>query len=214
MPWVRVDDQFTEHPKAVGRSPIALTIWLSAMCYAGRNLTDGAIDAAMIPRLANALPKACQSGAEELVKAGLWERTETGYMIHDYLDYNPSREEVLAKRAKDSARKGRGIREESAGNLYGTDADSEDIPRAPIPIPIPDPLDDVTSRLPNDPIGAITTGRISPGNAEQMINYGASRLGRVPEASETYEAHPVVSDQELSRRRADPAWGTRKRARR
>ena len=33
-----------------------------------------------------------------LVDAGLWEETEGGWNIHDYLDYQPSRYEVLKQR--------------------------------------------------------------------------------------------------------------------
>jgi hypothetical protein len=40
-----------------------------------------------------------------MVKAGLWERAEGGYRIHDYLDFNPSRKEILKQRAKWSDKK-------------------------------------------------------------------------------------------------------------
>lgn len=33
--------------------------------------------------------------AERLAECGLWERTEGGYLVHDFLEYNPSREEHL-----------------------------------------------------------------------------------------------------------------------
>lgn len=37
---------------------------------------------------------------QELVDAGLWRRVSGGYQIHDYLVYNPSREEVHRKRTE------------------------------------------------------------------------------------------------------------------
>jgi hypothetical protein len=38
---------------------------------------------------------------ERLVEAGVWEdRKDGGYWLHDYLEYNPSKEEVLSRRKK------------------------------------------------------------------------------------------------------------------
>jgi hypothetical protein len=45
---------------------------------------------------------------ETLVDVGLWTQNGTGWVIHDYLEFNPSREQVEEKRRKDSARKARG----------------------------------------------------------------------------------------------------------
>jgi len=35
----------------------------------------------------------------ELTDRGLWEETASGWLIHDFLDWNPSSAEVSAKRA-------------------------------------------------------------------------------------------------------------------
>ncbi|KKL89691.1 hypothetical protein LCGC14_1912240, partial [marine sediment metagenome] len=42
-------------------------------------------------------PKAIKLAAR-LIEVGLWERNGTGYAIHDYLDYNPSKKELEARR--------------------------------------------------------------------------------------------------------------------
>ncbi len=57
----------------------------------------------------------------ELVLAGLWEPTDTGWVAHDFLDWNPSKAEVLASRKEDLARKrGRsGFRQDSDWNPDG-----------------------------------------------------------------------------------------------
>jgi len=39
-----------------------------------------------------------------LIDVGLWEETDGGYLIHDYLDYNPSKAEVLAERQANAKR--------------------------------------------------------------------------------------------------------------
>src|SRR5215471_13935686 len=38
-----------------------------------------------------------------LCEIGLWHQVPHGYELHDYLDYNPSKDDVLAERAKKQA---------------------------------------------------------------------------------------------------------------
>ena len=101
MPFLRVDDSLPDHRKYRRLSDAALGLWVRGSCYANRYLTDGHLDADFIE-------VELQSGvrqklAAELVSRGIWEVTDTGYVIHDHLDYNPSREETEAKRAARAA---------------------------------------------------------------------------------------------------------------
>ncbi len=105
MPYLNVDDHMDEHPKVVGLSHPAFRLYVTAMLYAARNLTDGAV-----PK-AKAREWAAARYATELVDAGLWHDVgkgctrpavdpptcrETGvdgsYLVHDYLEWNHSRE--------------------------------------------------------------------------------------------------------------------------
>lgn len=90
MPYVTVDDGFPDHPKAIGLSDPAVACWLRGLCYASRYLTDGALPKVALPRLGK------QRAAAELVTAGLWEVTETGWQIHDYHQRQRTRAEVDA----------------------------------------------------------------------------------------------------------------------
>src|SRR5262249_1080344 len=54
--------------------------------------------------------------AEVLVKHGLWEATEGGYMIHDWLDYNPPKVELDALSAVRSEAAKEGNRKRWAGH--------------------------------------------------------------------------------------------------
>ena len=70
-----------------------------------------------------------------LVDAGLWEEVPGGFRIHDFLDYNPSKVEVL-----DSVPSGR--RRRLAGTLRGSLRGSlrgkpRESPRPPYPYPYP-----------------------------------------------------------------------------
>ncbi len=98
MTWARFDDSFPEHPKVIGLSADAFRLHVTAICYSARTLTDGVIQQASL-RVIGANKKL----ATELVDAQLWDLHQLGYAVHDYLDYNPSRDHVLAEREKRSA---------------------------------------------------------------------------------------------------------------
>jgi hypothetical protein len=103
MPWVKLDDGFMEHPKVVAAGGHATLLFVAGLCYCARNLTDGKIPAAMVPRLTDLT--APMKLARKLVVVGLWEEIEGGYLVHDWLDWNPSAAETLAKRAAASETK-------------------------------------------------------------------------------------------------------------
>lgn len=93
MAWAKLDDAFAEHPKVVGLPDAAFRLHVHALCYASRNLTDGAI-----PVGALRLLRGTQRQVAVLVSVGLWERAGPGWAIHDYLHYNPSRTNVETRR--------------------------------------------------------------------------------------------------------------------
>ena len=87
MPWVKLDDAFPEHQKVDGLSDGAFRLHVAALCHAGRNLTDGFIGSERVSRL---VPRFRKQHVAELVASCLWHDTEGGWVIHDYLAYNPS----------------------------------------------------------------------------------------------------------------------------
>ncbi len=101
MAWVRLDDRFYDNPKIIGLSDQAVLLYISALCYSSGQLTDGFIPEKALRRIGWRSDD-LESDVTELVNAGLWEPTDGGYMIHDYLEYNPSREELEDLREKRS----------------------------------------------------------------------------------------------------------------
>jgi hypothetical protein len=100
MGWVKLDDGFPHHPKVVGLSLDARWAYVESLCYAARYETDGVVPDAVAP---NGTVRA------ELLASGLWENSGKSISIHDYLVYNPSREEarVLSRtRARAGAKGG------------------------------------------------------------------------------------------------------------
>jgi len=94
MTWVRIDDQFTDHPKLASVGPVAGWVYVSGLCYAARYLTDGFVPETIALRFAGSSPELL----ENLVKCSLWDRVNGGYQIHDFLDYNPPASKVKAER--------------------------------------------------------------------------------------------------------------------
>ena len=108
--WIKLDDGAASHPKIEALSDGAFRLWIHGLCYAATNLTDGRIPKAEAAGWAFALamkagdPAAWKTLLEELTEAAegftapLWTLEESGYRIHDFLEYNPSREDVLRRR--------------------------------------------------------------------------------------------------------------------
>jgi hypothetical protein len=104
----RLDDELLDHDKiedaaeALGKRGHILALGLAAfgILYGNRKLTDGFIKAGALAKYG--IDEALAAAA---VDAGLWDRVEGGYQVHDFLDHNPSAAEVKAKRSKDRERK-------------------------------------------------------------------------------------------------------------
>lgn len=117
MSWVRVDDHFPEHPKllALGPlAPLAAWLWLSGLCYANRHLTDGFVPQSFVEAQASYTGADPLVLAEGLCNALLWHRVlanssqslanESGFTIHDYAEYQPSKAQVMKHRKKNALR--------------------------------------------------------------------------------------------------------------
>ena len=112
MPWVRIDDEMPHHPKVVQVGPLGFAMQVAGLCYCNRFLTDGFIPTAAVPTFLdfseldehafNGRGGVCWMAVAKLVEAQVWEETENGYQIHDYLDYQPSKAAILAERERNS----------------------------------------------------------------------------------------------------------------
>jgi hypothetical protein len=93
MPWFKIDDQFAFHPKAIAAGNAALGLWVRAGSWCAAHLTQGALPAHMVRTLG-----AQRRDADKLVSVGLWMCTEDGYLFKDWDEYQPTKEQVEAKR--------------------------------------------------------------------------------------------------------------------
>lgn len=94
MTWVRVEDLFPEHPKVLRAGPSAAWLFVAGLCYCARNLTDGTIPDQALPGLGQYGTLRARHLARILVDVNLWERVDGGYCVHNYLEFQPSREKV------------------------------------------------------------------------------------------------------------------------
>jgi hypothetical protein len=111
VPWVRFDDQFTIHRKVDGLSDAAFRLHVAAVFWSARNLMDGFVPEEDLDLVCARL-RAPARFAAECVKRRVWHEARTacpsekcpgpvdndGWVIHDYWEYQPTREKVLADR--------------------------------------------------------------------------------------------------------------------
>jgi hypothetical protein len=172
MGWDKTDDQFGIHRKVI-RIPkkqrfAVVGLWTLAKNYSARALTDGVLEAHELDELDAPAPSIA-----ELVRVELWHReacprciqklTEADHplplpagsvVVHDYLEYNPSRKVVIANREAERVRKAshRDSRRSSGGSPTGTPDVRDSESGHPVPDPVPSPLTDVTHPPGSSPV--------------------------------------------------------------
>lgn len=104
MPWARIDDSAHHHRKFKRAGLEATGLYWLAVAYAAGYLTDGRVDTDWLEERVPSPSKRTKL-LEVLVDNGLFEPNGSGYLIHDYLEFNPSRDQVLKRREKDTERK-------------------------------------------------------------------------------------------------------------
>lgn len=107
-PWLRIDENAMDHPKFIALSAHAWRLWCEGCAYCQKHLTDGLIGPLALKGFRYYSPAALKLLLATLVpgKSPCWYQDAAGnIVVHDYLDYNDSREEVL--KARDDAKKRR-----------------------------------------------------------------------------------------------------------
>jgi hypothetical protein len=106
--WGRFDDRYDDNRKvkrAWRANRGAIGLHAMAITYSSRHETDGLID---LDWLIEKVPAARERErvVRVLVEAGLFEALDGEmFMVHDYLEFNPSAADLQAKRERDAARK-------------------------------------------------------------------------------------------------------------
>jgi hypothetical protein len=164
VPWVRFDDQFSIHRKVTGLSDAAFRLHVSAIFWCARNLTDGVVPEEDL-EVVCARVRTPQRFVAELLKRGAWHEIGTechsedcpahpdndatngvtdGWVIHDYLEFQYSKERVMREREGNAARqkkwrdqqkrKGNGVTDPDNASSNGVSHSvSNETPSRPVP---------------------------------------------------------------------------------
>ena len=202
--WTKLDDHFSENPKMVGVGPLGRDLYVRALCYASRNLTDGFIPRGIVSALlaefvgigvplasiGKSAPASTGGTADAasidwqtvMVSAGLWEPASGGFNIHDFLEFNPTREAVLAERKK-TAQRVSTWRKRHAGN-EGSNGVTNGVstpPPVPAPVPVPVPVPTPKRERGGSPRAAVAAAR--PSDLDEVRRFWAEgELAGDPEA--------------------------------
>ena len=107
--WVRVDDQRWLNPKVLMLSMEADCLDVRGMQWSSAQRRDGLVVRNALPLLCGGMPagRTPHDIAQELVDAGRWLPHPEGWLIHDFLEYQPSwaDAEAQAQKRSDAARK-------------------------------------------------------------------------------------------------------------
>lgn len=175
MSWIKLDDQWMDHPKIITAGRDARDMWLASITWCGKHLTDGYFPSNLLPSLAVSAGvdvANCQVFARTLVDVCLWEETENGYFIHDYLEYNPSREQALAtKEARKEAGRAGGIAKASKSPSKPLAKEKQN----PAPSPSPSPNQDNLNNI-DDAAKPARHSRKKPTPEETALNAKAKSL--------------------------------------
>jgi hypothetical protein len=139
MPWARFADDYLGNPKLGGLSTSAVALDMAGIIYSARELRDGHLSSTDVQAIAALIHlRRWDAAAAELVAARRWVAEDGGWLIHDYLDYQPSREKVMAERT--AARDRRRVRSPNSGERSGyANANSGRTQSTPYPVPVPVP---------------------------------------------------------------------------
>jgi hypothetical protein len=107
MTWFRLEDSFANHPKVLKAGNAAVGLWVRCGTYSSQYLLDGHVPLEIAKGLGR------PGEIDTLLETRMWIQNGDGFLIPDFLEYQPSREEVEAERAR------RGMTRAEAGHLGG-----------------------------------------------------------------------------------------------
>lgn len=149
MAWLRLDDATYEHPKILTAGPLPELLYYRLLQWSQQHLSDGVIPTAVLDRVAADILPICSdlanghsvtaygALARVLIDVGLLEETDTGYSIHDYLDYQDASHWVQHKKGVRAAAGSKGGSKTQANRQAKTKQTAEQTSTHQIPVPKP-----------------------------------------------------------------------------
>lgn len=180
MSWAKIDDRANEHRKLLDAGAEACWLWTCGLMYANRQpARDGRIPARMLPMLYPFPPARIPKLSAKLVEVGLWVRTDDGFEIHQFRQWNKTKEQLDSEREATRLRVAEHRRRNGKGN-----ADGNEESNGVTPTDVPDPLRSPTTTLPlGDPVraaGAEPPALVLESPAAGAARTKSRRWSRVP----------------------------------
>lgn len=121
--WVKFENVMPENIKIERSSDRAFRLWVAGICFASRAKSDGFIPISKVLNLTNS---ATEKTVAELVNSGLFERVDGGYLVHNYLRYNPSSQRIreLQASSRDSTAKWRDKQRDEDVTRHANESDA------------------------------------------------------------------------------------------
>lgn len=148
MTWTKIDDGFHTNPKILGLTDPAFRLYVTGLNWSVAQLTDGHITEVALPLCLPTMrqkPK-LERVVAELVAAALWDRCDVHdsprcWLVHDFTDYQPTRERVETDRERTRERQRR------HRDKRKTDASRNALQTGTVTVPRPDPTRSTTYSL-------------------------------------------------------------------
>ncbi|MDA3936946.1 MAG: hypothetical protein PF636_08875 [Actinomycetota bacterium] len=114
-PHIKIDQSITSHQRTIKIAAkyfyASIGLHVAAIGWCDRLRTNGHLPADIVPTLGKGGYKAAQS---ELLRVGMWECTDDGFLIHDYLDWQDSAEDINRRSQRGRENAGRRWQTEEA----------------------------------------------------------------------------------------------------
>jgi len=112
--WLKKDDRFPEHRKIRRLTDGQYRLHDTALHACAKDETDGLVTENDIADMEHG--RRLRRHVQSLVDAGLWHKVHNGWLVNDYLDYNPSHAELDEKREQARTRQAKWRKGRSGAN--------------------------------------------------------------------------------------------------
>jgi len=101
MTWFKLSDHFYDHPKVMkaGNAPVGL--WVRCATYSANFELDGHVPMEIAHQYGT------RRDIDTLTSVGLWTPRDGDYYIPDFLEFNPSHEQIELNRKRETEKKRR-----------------------------------------------------------------------------------------------------------
>lgn len=178
MGWFAIDDQFPFNTKVMCAGNAAVGAWVRMGAWSAQQLTDGFVPAAVARQIATDTELACLLAVPPGAERGLLVEQDGGFLLPDFLDYNPSKATTVKKRQANAERMRRtrqGVRENVQENVHAHNTRTNGVTASEVRAsPTPNPISNSSTHS-SPPLTAPATG----GDVDNFVNEVVSRTARL-----------------------------------